>query len=1158
MRMKSKEHGAIRDRLSIGVDFNPGSPHYTEAVNSANLKLVALGHSPVGDVEANPGIRLGGFLIHSYQEQRRLLSGYLCPADQRIQDVLDEVFGEDSPKLPGNTFELDHHGLARVVSIPRDGLTYKNDIIESYRVKQGVLHNPIKDRRTTKGVFHVTEHGLPIADDKKAVPVDAARRIFQAAMQPPESLSEMPFASESDTPVHCWLSLLLRPVVCPDVDGFIRKKSLETRFFAPASMAANLDFVESIFGNAGDPFLVENDAGFDVEHWTGHTGCVILAPQLTTLKKKDIGLPHVNDATDRQKRDGMCWEDEAEIYNEGGAFKLTLRDEKGRIITCIADNYFGYCKKEVKTQISFSANLYGISEEEHAGGAVAFPSYNLGQHFDPLKILPRLEATYNANIERFSSFMEVQPGGYARDRNQPTIFYVPEHASFDIRDQLVTWKNSEGETESLQIRPGEMYILPSGYRVEMRKSVHSNRWRLIGSVGEGFLCHKPCTVSGGGKSEISKQLNDVILGGPVFVSDLDKDLIKVREIMDYDYSNRYLKPGEHNIRNRPILSPLRSMGSMIKLLTPLEDYYTDEYNEWLLAIPQHVKELILIIKREHRPEWGDDWEHRFSVDNIDDRPGNELFLNGRKLHMNYLRVGFDEKGNRRLFSLREDFEPALKIIAEDDITASAVAPISNLAELGPGDFTEAAKFVHNCEFRLFQRPDDAIIRGFDHRSEEDFTKDGNFLSNYAPISSEKVREQVSQTLDFEEYTKPMQDFLRSAAEVEDGYACSSANPRIVDGKLTKNPRYLQVRPDLEMDRTVYAANVGTRLRRNLAPNRAVLYPVRAVLPGRRNNPPEPENGIPALCCFAPIHYVELPELFMDFIASLTGKSPSTTGAGSEGAMTKAPFNAILPVHDLNTALIAYAATGQGAFVTSAGWVGPKYKVDHDISLLIPEVWSRLRVGENAPRLLIERGYLERVEDYEKDGRIIPAGRLGYRITKRFAHEYFGRIFHDPDSVFPEDMLQPELQDANIYAESILNIEASQKRVAQAYFRDGSAELACPPIRALLEIMASEEIDDSRLRDPAFRDLFKPDAILSSDWYQARIDSRIGYMKGFWDGSINYLEKFLEAKANAEAAQYMHIKERIAFCKDARGDLDEPDYRRTLIGSLGREANFYPA
>ncbi len=47
----------------------------------------------------------------------------------------------------------------------------------------------------------------------------------------------------------------------------------------------------------------------------------------------------------------------------------------------IADNYFGYCKKEVKTQISYSANLYGLAEEEHAGGAIAFASYDLGVRF---------------------------------------------------------------------------------------------------------------------------------------------------------------------------------------------------------------------------------------------------------------------------------------------------------------------------------------------------------------------------------------------------------------------------------------------------------------------------------------------------------------------------------------------------------------------------------------------------------------------------------------------------------------------------------------------------------------------------------------------------------------------------------------------------------
>ena len=48
---------------------------------------------------------------------------------------------------------------------------------------------------------------------------------------------------------------------------------------------------------------------------------------------------------------------------------------RGVIVTIIADNYYGYCKKEVKTQISYAANLFGMCEEEHAGGAIAFPTY---------------------------------------------------------------------------------------------------------------------------------------------------------------------------------------------------------------------------------------------------------------------------------------------------------------------------------------------------------------------------------------------------------------------------------------------------------------------------------------------------------------------------------------------------------------------------------------------------------------------------------------------------------------------------------------------------------------------------------------------------------------------------------------------------------------
>ena len=169
---------------------------------------------------------------------------------------------------------------------------------------------------------------------------------------------------------------------------------MEVRFFAPGNLVGNLDFVESIFGNAGDPFLPENDAGLDVDHWTGHTGCVILAPHLIRVTKKEIGLPHYDDASESQRADGMCWRDESELYNEGGAFKLTCRDERGVIVTLIADNYFGYCKKEVKTQISYAANLLGTCEEEHAGGALVFPAYDLGEEFHGDLHGPRLYHTF--------------------------------------------------------------------------------------------------------------------------------------------------------------------------------------------------------------------------------------------------------------------------------------------------------------------------------------------------------------------------------------------------------------------------------------------------------------------------------------------------------------------------------------------------------------------------------------------------------------------------------------------------------------------------------------------------------------------------------------------------------------------------------------------
>ena len=70
---------------------------------------------------------------------------------------------------------------------------------------------------------------------------------------------------------------------------------------------------------------------------------------------------------------------------------------------------------------------------------------------------------------------------------------------------------------------------------------------------------------------------------------------------------------------------------MIKLLTPDLRDYKPEYNGWLDAIPQYIKEFVFVVKRYYKPEWDDHWEDHFSVDVINGTPGNELKCDNRKL-----------------------------------------------------------------------------------------------------------------------------------------------------------------------------------------------------------------------------------------------------------------------------------------------------------------------------------------------------------------------------------------------------------------------------------------------------------------------------------------------------------------------------------------------
>ncbi len=1102
-----------------------------ELIRYINLKLAALGQ-PVSRSTADPYfLELAGPLLRNFYQKDQLLGDRLCPADARIQAFLDAYLEGPAPRLPAHTFALDRSGLARVMSLPPDKDSLSSPYLRSYRVPQGILHNPKSDRRTTKGIFHIVEGGLPVPADKIGVPKATFAALLAAALRPPEDVMALPFTASQDEHVRLFVTLLLRPLVCP-ATGSEPAKTMEIRFFAPASLVSNLDFVEGIFGNGGDPYLPENDAALDVAHWTGHTGCVILAPHLVGLKKKDVGLPHYDRATELQRRDGMCWRDAEELYNGGGAFKIACRDKRGVMVTVIADNYYGYCKKEVKTQISFAANLYGICEEEHAGGAIAFPAYVLGQQFYAGRTVLTKKVTFGEAMGWLGDRVEIQPEGYAIDRRYPDIFYVPENAEFIVREGSVKWKRDNGEVHKLTLRAKETYVLPWGTKIRLEKQTGGTAWRLVASRADGILCHKPCTVSGGGKSEISKSIGTIILKGPVIVSNYQREIEQVDEILKRDFSTIYKNQQHGDRAKRPILSTERSLGSVIKLVTPSPEY-TDEHNHWLSTIPQTVRQLLITVKRYYRPDWGDRWREHFSVDRINGFLGHELKFENQKLVGNYLRMGYDPNGAWRIYKLRPDFNPADKVQVEDDITASVVLPSKSLNNLDPEYRNESVKLLSNCETLLFQRPDDAIHRGFDKDAEADIASSGTFISNFEPLTVAKAREIVDEIVEFDKFTDPMKQLLGGfAAHPETEFVVSSAHPRMVDGSPSKNPRYLQKRPDLMNPRDTYLAEIGTRLAREIPPDQPVYFPVNAVLAGRRNNPPEPKIGVPPLAVYNPIHYQDLPELFMDFICSLTGKSPSTTGFGSEGALTKGPFNALPPVVDVNNALVSFILTGYPGFTTAAGHVGPNYRVDHDNSMLVPELWCRMRVKERDAGFLIENGYLEKLEDFEYERRTVRASRLGYRITASFVDRFLGRIFEMPNAVFPEELLRPEKQGLDVFVAGVDAIVEAQRSVAALYFEDGSVAAACPPIKALLYIMAFGEYEGMTESHPQIRGMFTREELLKSEWYKRRLRAKQCVDIALWT-------RHRDATNSAEA------RERLAH-------VSSPAYLDELVGTLGAD------
>ena len=162
------------------------------------------------------------------------------------------------------------------------------------------------------------------------------------------------------------------------------------------------------------------------------------------------------------------------------------------------------------------------------------------------------------------------------------------------------------------------------------------------------------------------------------------------------------------------------------------------------------------------------------------------------------------------------------------------------------------------------------------------------------------------------------------------------------------------------------------------------------------------------------------------------------------------------------------------------------------------------------------------------------------------------MFNHPHAVFTEEMLRPEMQDLDIFADGMDNIVATQKRVAEMYFDDGSIAQACPPLKALLHIMLNDEWEGKGLDHPEFRKLFTREYLLASDWYAARLAAKQKVDRKLWKRHVEYLNEFLRKPSHEDIAVESRHRRPPERGAENLEEVESPDYLKKLSGTLGAE------
>ena len=163
---------------------------------------------------------------------------------------------------------------------------------------------------------------------------------------------------------------------------------------------------------------------------------------------------------------------------------------------------------------------------------------------------------------------------------------------------------------------------------------------------------------------------------------------------------------------------------------------------------------------------------------------------------------------------------------EDDITASVVVPAQRgLAPRFRRPRPIATNSSQNCEPASSSGPTTRSTAGYDQQTEADIARPAisSRTTSRSPATTPARWWRTPSV--YTAYTEPMRQLIQDVAAERPRRVISfrPRYPRIVDGKPSKNPRYLQMRPDLANPRGSLLAEMGTACERRIAADEPRLY-----------------------------------------------------------------------------------------------------------------------------------------------------------------------------------------------------------------------------------------------------------------------------------------------------------------------------------------------